>query len=55
MKQPECTVSDDIHDGVVCDTTVQIRRLAFNGATPGFLMAGMGMKIIRYDDSLLAA
>ena len=32
-QQPECDVSDDIHDGVVCSPSVQIRRVAFSGAT----------------------
>lgn len=38
--------------GVFCDGTVQVRRLAFFGATPTNIMFGMAMKVIRWDDDL---
>jgi len=33
--QPECDLDDLMYNGVVCDSTVQIRRVAFFGYEPG--------------------
>ena len=52
--QPECTTDLDAMDGVTCDGTVQVRRVAFHGANPSSHFRGMGLKILRYDDDLLA-
>jgi len=40
-----------MYNGVICDNTVQIRRLSFV-AHPGYLFMGMGLKIMRYDDDI---
>jgi hypothetical protein len=42
-------------DGYSCDNTVQIRRLAIHGATPGSLFAGMGLKVLKFDDNLFTS
>ena len=34
-EQPECSVSLDQHDGIVCPRSVQVRRVAFHGYEPG--------------------
>lgn len=34
LDQPECTKSFYIHDGVVCDSTIQIRRIFIHAAMP---------------------
>lgn len=52
--QPECTLDKAVFDGVTCDSTVQVRRLAFHAATPGSLFSGMALKILKWDDSLFA-
>jgi len=52
-EQPECvftTESRDEFDGVVCNNEVQIRRVAFHGATPRGLFTGMVLRFLRYDD-----
>jgi hypothetical protein len=53
LEVPECTKDIDVFDGVVCDKTVQIRRLAYYSATPSNRFTGMKMKILNYDDDLL--
>lgn len=53
-EQPECLFDDDVndvYDGIICPDTVQVRRIAFHGYTPG-IFAGMEMKIAKYEYSL---
>jgi hypothetical protein len=52
--QPECTLDKTVFDGVTCDNTVQVRRLAIHAATPGSLFNGMALKVLKWDDSLFA-
>lgn len=35
---------------MVCDNSVQVRRVAFSGAAPGHRFMNMGLYILRYDD-----
>jgi hypothetical protein len=52
-EQPECEFSAEVRDefnGIICDPSVQVRRVAFHGAAPGSLFPGMVMRFIRYDD-----
>lgn len=51
--QPECDQDLDVMDGVMCDSTVQIRRVAFHAASPSSHFTGMALKILRYDDDQL--
>jgi hypothetical protein len=37
-----------------CDSSVQIRRLAFFNMKPANLFFGMGFKVIRWDDELFS-
>ena len=47
----ECTNDAAVFDGHICESTVQVRRIAFHGMTPAnFNM--MYMKIRQYDDSM---
>lgn len=50
----ECEYNETYYGGVFCDNTVQIRRIAFYGAEPNWIMRGMALKIIRYDDDVRA-
>lgn len=51
--QTECEHNETYFGGVFCDSRVQVRRIAFHGATPARLFRGMGFKILRYDDSII--
>jgi len=53
--QPECEQDLEVMDGWTCDDTVQIRRVAFHAGKPSAHLRGMGLKVLRYDDDLLAA
>lgn len=57
-EQPECDWSDellDVLDGVACEGSIEVRRVAFHAAQPSGHFYGMGLKILPYDDDLLAA
>jgi hypothetical protein len=53
--QSECEHLEDTYNGVVCDNNVQIRRVAFWDWKPNGLFAGMGFKILKYDDDIIGA
>jgi hypothetical protein len=53
--QPECEHLEDEYNGVTCDNTVQIRRVAFWDSGPGVIFDNMGFKLLRYDDDLIGA
>lgn len=38
--------------GAFCDSTIQIRRIAFTGYAPSAMFRGMGIKLLRYDDDM---
>ena len=50
-EQSECTIDDDVYNGLICPNTVQVRRIAFFGSTPESFFA-MEMKILKYDNSI---
>ena len=50
-EQPECTVSKDVHDSVLCPASHAIRRVAFHGMENANTFRAMLMKFIPYDDS----
>jgi len=50
LEQPECKVSQAVHNGVIC--TVPVRRVAFYGLEPASLFAGMAAYIAPWDDRL---
>ena len=49
-----CETNISYFGGVFCDNTVQVRRIAFHGAKPAALFKGMGFKVLRYDDDIVA-
>mgnify|MGYP000341654446 CR=1 FL=1 len=49
LDQPECTKDLDVYNGVVCTKAAQVRRIAFHGGTPGNLLKGMPLKILKFD------
>jgi len=53
--QPECEHKAEEYNGVVCDNTVAIRRVAFHNWMPGGLLSGMGFKVLKYDDEFMGA
>ena len=48
LDQPECTVDEDVYNGIVCSNRVQVRRVAFFGYTPDHFL-GMEMKIAKLE------
>ena len=54
VQQPECILDTAMFDGVTCDPTVRIRRVAFHGYQPDHF-TGMTMNILPYDQSLVNA
>ena len=53
-EQTECTIDLDVYDGLTCDNTAQVRRIAFHGAAPG-TFNNMNIKIAKYDDAAMNA
>lgn len=47
-QQSECTLDTVLYDGVVCDPSVQVRRVAFTGYQPDHFR-GMEMNVLKYD------
>lgn len=43
------------YDGIICDPTIQIRRIAFWNMLPNSMFNGMGFKILKYDDEFIGA
>jgi hypothetical protein len=50
--QPECTPSLDVFDGLLCDSTITIRRLVFYHYLPD-IFEKQPMRILQYDDSIV--
>ena len=50
---PECQTNREVYDGLLCDSSVQVRRVAIHGAKPGSLNK-RPLYIKPYDDSILA-
>lgn len=42
-----------VYDGVICDNTVSVRRIAFNSPTPAGNFIGMHLNLLPYDDETL--
>lgn len=50
--QPECRNVSDIYDGLICNSSVQVRRIAFWDWSPDIF--GLSeLKVLRYDDSII--
>jgi hypothetical protein len=49
LEQPECQVVDAF-DGIICDSSVQVRRVAFHGYKPSNIFRGMDLRIAKYDE-----
>jgi hypothetical protein len=54
LEQPECTVDLELMGGIICDNTVQVRRVAFFGYSPSHFM-GMDLRITRFENSEISA
>jgi hypothetical protein len=52
---PECTADISLMDGITCDSTVQIRRLAFHNFEKVLELEGMPFYVLPYDDSIISA
>lgn len=50
----ECERNDTYYGGSICDNRVQVRRVTFSGAKPQSIFMLMGLKILRYDDDIVA-
>jgi len=53
LEQPECQVDLVKFDGIICNSSVQVRRIAFSGATPSSF-SGMELKIAKFDPADVA-
>jgi hypothetical protein len=53
--QPGCEHAEETHNGVVCDNSVQVRRVIFHDWKPNGLFSGMGFKVLKYDDDVIGA
>jgi len=53
-EQPECSNNAAVYDGLTCDNTAQVRRIAFFGLSPNKFTA-MQFKIAKYDDAVINA
>ena len=51
--QPECTLNIEVFAGVICDSTVQVRRVTFSGFSPSSL-EGLPIRIAQWDDDFAA-
>ena len=51
--QPECQRDEAVYNGLICDSSVQVRRIAVHGATPAGIFRMMPMMIYKYDDAVL--
>lgn len=40
---------------MVCDNSIQVRRVAFWNWKPNGLFSGMGFKVLKYDDDIIGA
>ena len=49
---PNCKRSAIWDDGLICDNTAQIRRIAFSQQTPSGIFNGQDLKILRFQGSL---
>lgn len=49
----ECEHLAEEYNGVTCDNSVQIKRVAFFGAAPASKMMGMGFRIKSWDDEII--
>lgn len=52
---PECMVDQEVFDGIICDNSVQVRRVAFHGYEPSDAFRLMDLRIARWDSSLEAS
>lgn len=52
LNQPECKQNSEIYDGMTCDNTVQVRRIAWFGYEPA-TFTGQPMKITQWDDDVI--
>ena len=54
LMQPECEHLEDMYNGVTCNNSVQIKRVAFYGSQPNTeSLNGGQLKIIKWDDQII--
>jgi len=47
-EQPECETNLAVYDGQICDSSVQVRRVAFHDVVPT-IIKGRNIRIAKYD------
>ena len=50
---PECTLDRDVYDGIVCDSSIRLRRLAFRHQEPFDPFWLQPLEILPYDDETI--
>ncbi len=51
--QPECEVNLTTYDGILCNSEVQVRRVAIWNQKPEDIFYNMELKVLKVDESLL--
>ena len=54
LEQSECTFNNATYNGIICNNSVQLRRVAFSGFSPDHFW-GMEMKIAKFETADEAA
>jgi hypothetical protein len=50
---PECRVNLPTYDGLVCNSSVQVRRIVYHNYEPDNVFTAMDMKVLRIDDDII--
>jgi len=50
---PECKVNMAVYDGLLCNPTVQVRRIVYQNQVPEYTFRLMDLKVIRIDDAIV--
>lgn len=51
--QPECEVNITTYDGILCNSSVQVRRVAIWNQKPEDIFWNMELKVLKVDQSFL--
>ena len=50
---PECTLNYEVYDGVICDSTVRLRRVSFEAPIPSDPFFMQSMFVVPMDDAII--
>lgn len=55
LEQPGCVRDEDLFNGMICDSSAPLRRVAFHAAQPSSIFRGMPIYIAKWDDSVVSS